>query len=245
MADFFISYASSDVEIAEQLATALGGRGWSVFWDRKVPPGQRWADVLERELDAAKCVVVLWSEASVASRWVKVEASEALEMEKLVPARIEKVRPPLGYRDIEAADLREWTPGSPGAEYDQLVDAVSGLVEESTGESVSGVAEPALAPPQLWDPGTVIEVRTLEGHADKVWAVAVTPDGRHIVSGSKDETVKVWDLASGDKVRTLEGHTDQVWGVAVTPDGRHIVSGSDDRTVKVWDLTTKSQLPEH
>jgi WD40 repeat protein len=67
-------------------------------------------------------------------------------------------------------------------------------------------------------------------------AVAVSPDGRFIVSGSWDCTVKVWELESGRLLRSLEGHTDGVRAVAVSPDGRFIVSGSDDRTVKVWEL---------
>jgi hypothetical protein len=83
--------------------------------------------------------------------------------------------------------------------------------------------------PPLW-------LRSLEGHTDWVWAVAVSPDGRFIVSGSSDRTVKVWELESGRLLRSLEGHTDGVWAVAVSPDGRFIVSGSEDRTVKVWEL---------
>ena len=83
--------------------------------------------------------------------------------------------------------------------------------------------------PPLW-------LRSLEGHTDRVWAVAVSPDGRFIVSGSDDRTVKVWELESGRLLRSLEGHTGRVRAVAVSPDGRFIVSGSDDRTVKVWEL---------
>jgi WD40 repeat protein len=66
--------------------------------------------------------------------------------------------------------------------------------------------------------------------------VAVSPDGRFIVSGSEDRTVKVWELESGRLLRSLKEHADDVNAVAVSPDGRFIVSGSDDRTVKVWEL---------
>jgi WD40 repeat protein len=85
-------------------------------------------------------------------------------------------------------------------------------------------------------------VRTLAGHADVVAAVAITRDGRLVVSGSWDRTLKLWDLANGLELRTLAGHTGQVYAVAVTPDGRLAVSGSEDRTLKVWDLGNGVEL---
>jgi WD40 repeat protein len=68
--------------------------------------------------------------------------------------------------------------------------------------------------------------------------VAVSPDGKRVVSGSDDKTVRVWDLASGRCEATLEGHGDRVCSVAVSPDGKRVVSGSGDKTVRVWDLAS-------
>jgi WD40 repeat protein len=81
-------------------------------------------------------------------------------------------------------------------------------------------------------------VRTLQCHTDSVTAVAVTPDGRHVVSDSHDKTLRVWELATGDTKTTFQGHTSWVNAVAVTPDGRYVVSGSLDNTLRVWDLAT-------
>jgi len=81
-------------------------------------------------------------------------------------------------------------------------------------------------------------LRTLRGHEGCVTAVAVTDDGRHAVSGSLDNTLKVWDLASWQTVATLVGHEGGVLAVAVTPDGRHVVSGSRDKMLRVWDLAS-------
>jgi hypothetical protein len=79
-------------------------------------------------------------------------------------------------------------------------------------------------------------VRHLADHTDRVTACAVTPDGRHVVSASDDQTLKVWELGSGRAVATLAGHTGVVLACAVTPDGRHVVSASQDQTLKVWEL---------
>jgi hypothetical protein len=76
-------------------------------------------------------------------------------------------------------------------------------------------------------------------------ACAVTPDGRHVVSASSDQTLKVWELATGRALATLAGHTHGVNACAVTPDGRHVVSASFDQTLKVWDLETYACLVTH
>ena len=76
----------------------------------------------------------------------------------------------------------------------------------------------------------------LRGHTGGVTAVAYSPDGYHIVSGSLDKTVRIWDLEGGGKPQCLYGHEEGVTAVAYSPDGNHIVSGSLDKTVRIWDL---------
>ena len=71
MTDVFISYAREDREAAQRLAAALEARGWSVWWDREIPVGHSFDQVIEQQLEAAKSVVVLWSKDSAASEWVK------------------------------------------------------------------------------------------------------------------------------------------------------------------------------
>ena len=108
MTDVFISYASEDRERAAELARALGALGWSVWWDRKIIAGQAFDHAIERELEAAKSVVVLWSTHSIASEWVKNEAAFASERGVLVPAIIESVKLPLEFRRKQTADLIGW-----------------------------------------------------------------------------------------------------------------------------------------
>jgi WD40 repeat protein len=85
-------------------------------------------------------------------------------------------------------------------------------------------------------------LRTLSGHSSFVQAVAVTADGKRVISGSRDNTVKVWNLETGVEQLTLTGHSNSVRAVAVTADGKWVISGSDDNTVKVWNLETGEQF---
>ena len=79
----------------------------------------------------------------------------------------------------------------------------------------------------------------LIGHTCDVWGLAVTPDGRRVLSASKDGTVRVWDVGSGLQLATLVGHTDEVWSFAVTPYGELAVSVSNDGTLRQdgWKVT--------
>jgi hypothetical protein len=92
------------------------------------------------------------------------------------------------------------------------------------------------------DIGTASEfsanVMSLAGHTRGVKSVSYSPDGKQIVSGSWDKTIKVWDAASGACVATLEGHSFLVQSVSYSPDGKQIVSGSEDNTIKVWDAAS-------
>ena len=79
----------------------------------------------------------------------------------------------------------------------------------------------------------------LEGHTSLVESVSFSPDGRYIVSGSYDNTIRIWDVSTGVEVRpALEGHTGSVNSVSFSPDGRYIVSGSNDNTIRIWDVST-------
>ena len=108
MADIFISYARADRPRAQRLAWALSQQGWSVWWDREIPPGKSFDDVIEEALSAAKCVIVVWSNESVKSEWVKAEASEAFKRRILVPILADEARIPLEFRRLQAARLIDW-----------------------------------------------------------------------------------------------------------------------------------------
>jgi len=95
----------------------------------RISPGKEWDEVIEKELRVTRCIVVLWSQQSVQSRWVKAEANVGLERDILVPAVIEnEVQIPWAFRRVEAAQLANWLKKQGNVrnqEFDQFVEAIA------------------------------------------------------------------------------------------------------------------------
>ena len=108
MSDIFLSYANEALERVQVLADALEDRGWSVWWDRRIPIGQSFDSVIQRELDAARAVVVVWTHDAVVSRWVRSEAERAAKQGKALPVVMDNVQLPLGASLLQTADLSDW-----------------------------------------------------------------------------------------------------------------------------------------
>jgi TIR domain len=110
MTDVFVSYVNADRSIASSIVEALESQKWRVFWDRSIPAGKKWPDVLRQRLSNAKCVVVLLTRASLKSSWVTYEASVALQRRTLVPLLVDPdINPnrdlPEMYRDIHVVSI--------------------------------------------------------------------------------------------------------------------------------------------
>ncbi|CCA76411.1 related to WD40-repeat protein (notchless protein) [Serendipita indica DSM 11827] len=83
----------------------------------------------------------------------------------------------------------------------------------------------------------------LRGHTNGVTAIAFSPDGSRIVSGSDDKTIRLWDAETGQSLgEPFRGHTNSVTAVAFSPDGSRIVSGSYDKTIRLWNAETGQSL---
>ncbi|MBK6546029.1 MAG: TIR domain-containing protein [Saprospiraceae bacterium] len=132
MADIFISYSSEDKSTVRQIAGLLEAKGWSVWWDRQIPIGERFDTVIENELHSASCVIVVWTERSIKSEWVKNEASEAASKRKLVPIVLENVPIPLAFRRIESAMMKDWDGESDHPELEILYDSISKILNQSS-----------------------------------------------------------------------------------------------------------------
>ena len=121
MADVFVSYSRQDKTRAAQFVQLLEGYGWDVFWDQETRAGTIWPKVLEDELGLARCLLVLWTANSVASRWVRIEAYEALQNDKLLPVRLENVKPPMEFRQTQTFDLLGWAGDHNDSRLDHLI----------------------------------------------------------------------------------------------------------------------------
>ena len=120
--DIFISYAREDAAWVRLLAAELELHGLSVFWDLRIPAGQTWRSHIGKALKEARCVVVVWSSHSIESEWVIEETDQGKRRRVLVPVYKELVNPPIGFGQVQAADLSGWRRGQPSEEFDAFLE---------------------------------------------------------------------------------------------------------------------------
>ena len=128
MTDIFLSYSHTDMPAARRFAEAFGREGFTVWWDAALRSGEAFDSVIEAALEAAKAVVVLWSAASVQSRWVRAEATLAERSGTLVPVMVESCRRPIMFELIHTPDLSHWTGNPADTAWQSLAAEVRQLV---------------------------------------------------------------------------------------------------------------------
>ncbi len=155
MADIFLSYARSDKPRVAPLVRALQARGWTVWWDPEIAPGQEFDREIAAELDAASAVIVVWTPTSVQSRWVRGEAREAADRGILVPARFDGARLPIDVRAIHTIDLDTWADDPVSPPFQALGQALGGVrarrsaSPQAATAGDAGPAAPAAARPRI------------------------------------------------------------------------------------------------
>jgi hypothetical protein len=125
MAQIFLSYSSADRNRAEVLKDWFESLGWSVFWDREIPPGENWESYLFAHLDRAACVVVLWTPAAYESDWVIKEATAALERGRLVQIKGTGLPAPPPFDAIQALPFQAWAAEEDHPQMARLIKEVT------------------------------------------------------------------------------------------------------------------------
>ncbi|HET9398855.1 MAG TPA: TIR domain-containing protein [Sphingomicrobium sp.] len=207
--DIFISYCRQDRASARLFAEAFVEEGFNVWWDAVMHSGETFDEVIERNLRASKAVVVLWSPRSVASRWVRAEATQADRANKLVPVIIEPCERPIIFELTHTADLPEWQGDRSDVSWQSLVNDLRRLVGPAKEElPAQKGAQAATAPPQA---PPVAESTEKPGRA----AEAVDPAkeaeqakiAREAQAASDDELAKALDRLALKRGSTLHEPT--------------------------------------
>jgi adenylate cyclase len=145
MASVFVSYAREDAAKAHAIARALERASFNVWFDQRMHSGSEYSREIEQALKDAAAVVVLWSRSSVDSAWVRDEAVEGRDSGRLVPALLDDVRPPIGFRQFQATDLSRWSGRGKPKQIDDVIAAVAAKAGTSR-EEVAPAAAPTTAP---------------------------------------------------------------------------------------------------
>lgn len=137
-ATVFVSYARNDQHTASALIEALEAQGYRVWWDGLLEGGQSYLPTIAKALEEASAVIVLWSKSSIASDWVRDEATVGRERKRLVPLTIDGTEPPLGFRQLQLIDLSRWKGKADAPGFQSLLRALATI----TGQ----VGEPLVRP---------------------------------------------------------------------------------------------------
>ena len=229
MADIFISYARADRDRIEKLAAALEAEGYTTWWDRNIDSGAEFSAEIERELEAAKAVVVCWSKEGNQSRWVKDEATIAARAGKLKAVSLDGAEPPIGYMQYHAVDFAGWKGGREEDAFQTLARALGG--EAAAEAEPLNLTAPTGKPPealQLSDPKVwggalallaviLISLVVFRGGGEQAAPVETAEAG---VDRSKSIAVLPFDDFSADDNEWLaDGLTEEILNsLARTPD---------------------------
>ena len=141
MADIFVSYARVDGPQVAPLVAALEAEGWSVWWDPEIVGGQEFDALIARELEAAQAVIVVWTPASVSSRWVRGEARSAADRGVMIPVQMQSPNLPLDARAVHTIDFDDWREDARSRPFQDLLRALRTLVaQDGASEDAHGEA---------------------------------------------------------------------------------------------------------
>ena len=217
MARVFLSYAREDVETARKLAGVLADAGQTVWWDRHVHGGANFSEEIDRELKNAQIVMVLWSPTSIASAWVQDEAAEGRDSGRLVPATLDSIKPPLGFRQLQCIDLSPWDKHGRTEPIDDLLEAISKM----GGDKAPAKAGESTAAPAPISICVLPFVNLSDDSEQEYFSDGITED--IITDLSK---ISALEVVARNSAFTFKGKVVDVKEVARTMDVSHVLEGS-------------------
>ena len=231
--DVFVSYKAEDRARLRPLVAALEAEGFTVWWDTHIGGGTHWREDIQEHLDAAKCVIVVWSKRSVGIEgdFVRDEANRARKRGAYMPIRLDPVEPPLGFGEVQAISLKGWKGDRSDARFLTIAEAVRRRI---AGQNIARV--------DLGNHGPAVSRRTLVvGSAGAATAILATGGWFLLKSTSanaKRIAVLPFDNLSSDANQAYfsEGIAEELRS-ALTRIGLQVIGRSSSEAVK--DLDTK------
>jgi hypothetical protein len=167
MHEIFLSYSRRDSSTVQALATALSEKGLSVWLDRSgIQEGDAYDTQIEDAIAQTRVVIVLWSQHSIRSQWVRAEAAYALRKHKLLPISLDHSDPPLQFLHIQTINFDGWQGGSDGEAFSRLLAALSKRLDRVSGPS-QPVADGNIVPVMTTQPA----LASSKAEADRNWIV--------------------------------------------------------------------------
>ncbi len=127
----FLSYSRTDLDHARPVIALLEANGIEVWWDGRLEGGENYLLTTETALEGADCVLVLWSQTSVGSHWVRDEAQRGRERGCLVPLSIDGTMAPLGFRQFQILDITGWAGDPACREAERIMGAVKARMDQA------------------------------------------------------------------------------------------------------------------
>lgn len=246
--DVYLSYNKADKLKVKRLANRLKGAGVRVWFDDWIIElGDDIFLAIERGLEATRVLLLCISQAALDSEWVMMERNTVLFRDpsnkdrRFIPLLLDDCNLPDTLRRYKYMDFREES----DAAFKGLL-AICQSKKESELMAHNLPSNRKLGSTTLKQGGEPLAVfeRLINGHEDCVYCLALSPDGKWLVSGegAPDNLVKVWNFETGECQAILEGHMDQVSSVAITSGGKRIISASFDESVRIWDTGSSHEL---
>ena len=191
MKDIFLSYKKQDADRVRILVEALEREGYSIWWDRTIPPGSSWAEVIEEAITSCRVVVVVWSKLSAGSEWVNKEARKGEMRRILVPVVIDETEIPFEFEHVQGANLIGWDGVSPNEQFEMLKREIAAIIEAAPDAEGTAAAREERARVKAVSRGRLMIKRMAAGAALLASAAAL---GLYLLAPATSASIRLNDL---------------------------------------------------